>query len=455
MSVSSHPLLAVGPESLHGNAHYLQALLSMAQAQPMRLLEAVYSSHGERLGEKGAAFDNALYLALVHQPLRRPIDEALEWPTLVDIPAIEAEAMRQCEAVPLSRMLAHALGEQRWRLLAPLSDMTWSRQASFKLTVMRHRQPALYAHSLTMVLVAIYLGVCESLDDEQLACLAAAALLHDTGMLFLDPSWADAGHRLSQTELQQLSTHSLMSMLVVRAAGVYPPAVEMAVLEHHECMDGSGYPRNAGESAISPLGRILMLAEVVSAFFDKYAEDQPAQRLSLVLRLNRRRYHAPLVEHVHRLLRLAPELVQRDALPVAAEVRYSLVLLSTLMDHWQRLYAQLPAKWQLLPCGRAGMFLALRIASLESALAEAGSLPRQQMAMLHLMRADPDAVTEQALINREALWQLQSCVHNCLRRWPQVELRQDAVARAVSDWIGQAQTVLDAQRQGGRPAFFP
>ena len=453
MTVSSQPLRAGGAESLHGNSHYLQAI--SATHRSLRLRAAIYSEAGDCLAQPGAQMDKALYMALVHQNLRRPIDEAIELPDPVDIPTIEVEAMTQCEALPLGRMLMRALGSNhQWQLLAPLSDMVWPWHASFKMTVMRSQRPALYAHSLTMMLVAIYLGVCEGLSEEEMALLAPAALLHDSGMLFFDASWADPNHTLSQEDRALLATHSLIAMQIVREAG-YPQPVQMAVLEHHEHMDGSGYPRNAAGEAISAMGRILMLAEVVAAFFDKYAGDLPGLRLSLMLRLNRRRYSPNLLAHVHELLRHAPGAVQADTRPVAAEVRQSLVQLTMLIEHWKRRREQLPAKWQLLPTGRAGLFLTVRIASLEISLAEAGSLPQQQIAMLHLMRADPSSLTEQALINGEALWQLQSFIHTCLRRWPQVQARQDEAAQAVADWIKQAQVVLAGKRPGGRPAFFP
>lgn len=81
------------------------------------------------------------------------------------------------------------------------------------------------------------------------------------------------------------------------------------MLEHHERMDGSGYPRGLPGAEISPMGRILLLAEVVTAFYEKYT-DMPAQRLSLVLRLNHRKFPAALVAHV---LPLLQEDVARDS----------------------------------------------------------------------------------------------------------------------------------------------
>lgn len=457
MSFSLPPLPTLGTDGLQDDTHFLRVITQMGQQQALVLRDAIYTAHGVRLADKGMRIDAALYDRLVRERLRHPIDEALEWQDPVDVPTLEAESMTLCESAALPRLLSQALGPQeQWRLLAPLVDMTWPKSISFKLSVMRSQWPVLYEHSLCMMLVAVYLGVCEGLDDAQLAQLAAAALLHDVGMLYMEPSWADPRHKLTAEERRQLAVHSITAMLVVRATAAYPAAVEMAVLEHHERLDGSGYPRNITGEHISPLGRILMLAEVVTAFFDKYGHERPAMRLSLMLRLNRQRFDARLTAHVHALLQRAPDMQQpaADLQPVAAEVRHTLVMLSMLMDLWKRKSAQLPAKWQLLPSGRAGLFLNVRIASLEAELAEAGSLPKQQMAMLHQMKNDPMLLTEQAVINREALWQLEGFVHACLRRWPQVQSQSDAVGVAVMEWVTQAQAVLMGKRPGGRPAFL-
>jgi HD-GYP domain-containing protein (c-di-GMP phosphodiesterase class II) len=71
---------------------------------------------------------------------------------------------------------------------------------------------------------------------------------------------------LSGEERKHLVAHSVTAMLVVRSTELYSRA-EIAVLEHHERMDGSGYPRGI-KGTISPMGQVLLLAEVVSAFFE-------------------------------------------------------------------------------------------------------------------------------------------------------------------------------------------
>ena len=378
MSLPSHPFPQLEADSLQGTAHFLRAIQALGQQQNLVLRDAIYTANGVRLADKGMRIDAVLYDKLVNERLRLPIDDLLEIRDRVDVPTLEAEAMTLCESAALPRLLMQALGpRQQWRLLAPLADMAWPAQACFKLTVMRSQRPQLYEHSLCMMLVAVFLGVREKLDDTQLAQLAAAALLHDVGMLFMEPSWADPQHKLTPEERRQLAVHSITAMLVVRSTAAYPAAVELAVLEHHERMDGSGYPRNVTGEQISPLGRILMVAEVVAAFFEKYAGDRPAMRLSLMLRLNHRKFPSNLVAHILPLLQ--EEVARESALmPLGNDASRQIELLAEAFAYWDQLKAPLlagnPAK---APPNGAFAFADARLLALQKALAEAGSHPQQ------------------------------------------------------------------------------
>ena len=138
-----------------------------------------------------------------------------------------------------------------------------------KLTVMRDARNALFQHSLEMMTVAVFLAIKSGMSEQDCAAVAAAALLHDLGVLHMDPAWHDPANKISGVGRTQLLAHPVTAMLIIREQNIYPRSVEQAVLEHHECMDGSGYPRRLRGEQISRLGQILLTAEVVAAFFEK------------------------------------------------------------------------------------------------------------------------------------------------------------------------------------------
>lgn len=427
-------LAATAPDS----PHYLRALTDMADRRAVVTQDAIYTDNGIKLVEKGARIDSRLYDRLVQHKLREPIDRHLTVENAVDVPALIAAGQDLAEQGVLPQMLAQALGSAG-KLLAPLRSVSLPDPVAFKLTVMRDQRPGLFEHSLQMMMVAVFLGLKSGLSERDCIPLAAAALLHDAGVLHMDPSWMDPLNKVTGVQRKHLVAHPITSMLMLKDAGVYPRSVEIAVLEHHERMDGSGYPRGLPGAEISPMGRILLLAEVVTAFYEKYT-DMPAQRLSLVLRLNHRKFPAALVAHV---LPLLHEDVARDSalMPLGADAPVQIDTLAGAFEQWEQLKAALPPAARQEP-GSVFAFADIRLQALQKALIEAGSHPRQQGDLLEQLQGDALGLAEVALVGREALWQLQSIVNACYRRWPQLTDRASPADAAVADWCDWAMRKL-------------
>ena len=427
-------LAATAPDS----PHYLRALTDMADRRAVVTQDAIYTDNGIKLVEKGARIDSRLYDRLVQHKLREPIDRHLTVENAVDVPALIAAGQDLAEQGVLPQMLAQALGSAG-KLLAPLRSVSLSDPVAFKLTVMRDQRPGLFEHSLQMMMVAVFLGLKSGLSERDCVPLAAAALLHDAGVLHMDPAWMDPLNKVTGVQRKHLVAHPITSMLMLKDAGVYPRSVEIAVLEHHERMDGSGYPRGLPGAEISPMGRILLLAEVVTAFYEKYT-DMPAQRLSLVLRLNHRKFPAALVAHV---LPLLQEDVARDSalMPLGADAPVQIDTLAGAFEQWEQLKAALPPAARQEP-GSVFAFADIRLQALQKALIEAGSHPRQQGDLLEQLQGDALGLAEVALVGREALWQLQSIVNACYRRWPQLTDRASPADAAVADWCDWAMRKL-------------
>jgi hypothetical protein len=295
VSRMTEPLESAGIDAADG-PHYLRALTDMADRRTVVADAAIYTDNGIKLVEKGARIDSRLYDRLVQHKLREPIDRHLSIDMPVDGAALLAAAQALIEQDVLLGAMAQAVGAAA-RLLAPLRSVPLPGPMACKLTVMREQRPELFEHSLRMMTIAVFLGIKGGMTERDCIALAAAALLHDLGVLHMDPAWSDPDHKVVGPQRKHLVAHPITAMLMIRDAQVYPRATEVAVLEHHERMDGSGYPRGLAGADITPMGRVLLLAEVVAAFYEKY-DDMPAQRLSLVLRLNHRKFPAALVASI-------------------------------------------------------------------------------------------------------------------------------------------------------------
>ena len=164
--------------------HYLRALTAMADQRAVVADAAIYTDKGIKLVEKGARIDSRLYDRLVQHKLREPIDRHLSIENPVGVPALLAAGKELTEQAVLPNMLAEALGSAA-RLLAPLRSLPLPASMACKLTVMRDQRPQLFQHSLQMMMVAVFLGIKSGLAERDCANLAAAALLHDLGVLHM------------------------------------------------------------------------------------------------------------------------------------------------------------------------------------------------------------------------------------------------------------------------------
>ncbi|WP_313560435.1 HD domain-containing phosphohydrolase [Diaphorobacter nitroreducens] len=413
-----------------GDSHYLRAITDMADRRTVVTQEALYTDRGIKLVDKGARVDSRLYDRLVKHKLRGSIDEHLAMDDMVNVQSIVQLAASQCEHDTLAYLLVHTLeGMTAEKLLAPVRALLLPPSLAFKLTVMREQHPVLFEHSVRMMLAAVYLGIKSGWSDRECVPLATAALLHDIGVLHMDPVWHDPANKMTAVGRQQLMAHPITAMLIIRGQNMFPRVVEQAVLEHHECMDGSGYPRGLQGDQISLMGQILMVAEVVAAFFEKYANEAAAQRLSLTLRLNHRKFPAALIACLLPVLQIRA--VQTDVQVTPADVERLIEQLSTVFGDWDTRRAGLsPEAAESEACA----FVAQRLSALQKTLFEAGSHPQQQAEALQYLQGDEQGLAELALLGREALWQLQGIVDATHSRWLTLEHSTEAGDQAVVQW---------------------
>jgi HD-GYP domain-containing protein (c-di-GMP phosphodiesterase class II) len=102
------------------------------------------------------------------------------------------------------------------------------------------------------------------LNDERVKCIEVVAFLHDTKRDAMPQSiLASPGH-ITRDEKNLVRKQPQMAYDVLKELDI-PLNVAEIVLQHHERMDGSGYPGGLAGEAILPEARILALSDVVEA----------------------------------------------------------------------------------------------------------------------------------------------------------------------------------------------
>ncbi|KYZ75644.1 hypothetical protein AXX12_10540 [Anaerosporomusa subterranea] len=122
-----------------------------------------------------------------------------------------------------------------------------------------------YRHSLNVSIIAGLLGKWLGYKGQELQDIMLAGLLHDVGKAFISKSILDKPAKLTDEEIDIMRRHSLQGyQLIDRSDGV-SIAVKLAILQHHERDDGSGYPLGLHCTNISEYGKIIAIADLYDA----------------------------------------------------------------------------------------------------------------------------------------------------------------------------------------------
>ena len=97
---------------------------------------------------------------------------------------------------------------------------------------------------------------------DDLRLLRLAATVHDIGKITVPAEILSKPTRLSEAEFAIIKRHSEAGWELLEPAGL-PASVTDAVLQHHERLDGSGYPAGLEAAAIGEFARIVAVADVV------------------------------------------------------------------------------------------------------------------------------------------------------------------------------------------------
>ncbi|MDX6667988.1 MAG: hypothetical protein QOK04_1368 [Solirubrobacteraceae bacterium] len=138
-----------------------------------------------------------------------------------------------------------------------------SSNALMLLERLRGKDSKTVAHSARVAALAVDLGEQLDLDGDRLAHLRIAGLLHDVGKIGVPDAILAKPGPLDEDELRIVQTHPLVGAEIVRAWG-FPQAARL-VLEHHEHVDGGGYPAGLAGDAICLEARILHVVDAFAA----------------------------------------------------------------------------------------------------------------------------------------------------------------------------------------------
>ena len=179
-------------------------------------------------------------------------------------------------------------------------------------------------HPVNVTIVSLLLGKAMGLAEPELVDLGVAAFLHDIGKSELPDRvrWHDDS--FSTAEYKAYQDHVAKSLHVGKTMGLSKPAL-LAIAQHHELIDGSGFPSRLKGDSLSVAARILALinrydnlcnpSRVASAL-------TPHEALSLIFAQLKSKFDAPTLSAFIRMMGVYPP----GSIVQLADERYGLVV---------------------------------------------------------------------------------------------------------------------------------
>jgi len=126
------------------------------------------------------------------------------------------------------------------------------------------RDPYTSGHQLRVTQLAYAISKEMGLNKEVIAGIRVAGSLHDIGKMYIPSEILTKPGKLTEIEFDMIRTHPEAGYSIVKMID-FPWPVASIVLQHHERMDGSGYPAGLSGKDILLEARILGVADVVEA----------------------------------------------------------------------------------------------------------------------------------------------------------------------------------------------
>ncbi len=134
-----------------------------------------------------------------------------------------------------------------------------------------------YTHSINVCVLAVSAAQTLGRPPSELRQVGVGALMHDIGKVLVPRHILNKPALLTDDEYALVKTHAAKGFELLQSCYDVGAVTAHAALDHHERLDGSGYPRQVKGDNISEIGRITAAADVYEAM----TSDRPQRRAVL------------------------------------------------------------------------------------------------------------------------------------------------------------------------------
>ena len=122
-----------------------------------------------------------------------------------------------------------------------------------------------FKHSVDVATMAMIVAKKMELPEQDIRDIGVAGLLHDVGKSKIPGEVLNKPARLTEEEFEIMKQHSVFGYRILLEKGGLSKEILMGVLQHHEKINGKGYPMEVSDKQISLYARILSVVDIYDA----------------------------------------------------------------------------------------------------------------------------------------------------------------------------------------------
>lgn len=132
-------------------------------------------------------------------------------------------------------------------------------------TSMQSKDDYTYRHNVAVGMFSSMLGSWLGMEKQELLQLTTAALLHDVGKMLVPEDILNKPGKLTDEEFEEMKKHTIYGYELLSNTTGITQRQALVALQHHERLDGSGYPHGIRGDQIDLFSRIVAVADVFHA----------------------------------------------------------------------------------------------------------------------------------------------------------------------------------------------
>jgi len=211
--------------------------------------------------------------------------------------------------------------EQVEQCFSPLArQMEQENDVVALLLTLNNKDDYTYQHSVQVGMISYYIAKWLGQSEDEALLAGKAGYLHDIGKSRIDKAILQKPSKLTDEEYGLIKQHPRFGYEMIEASGLNK-ALAFAALQHHERLDGTGYPSGLKGHEMHPVAKIVAVADIYSAMISQRVYQKKQGLLQVLKELHRMSFGQldPQITQVF-IRNMLPNFIGKKALLSSGEI---------------------------------------------------------------------------------------------------------------------------------------